>query len=94
MVTDFTMVSPFAKAIAFAERSVEATEKTRDTNAMYLAVRNRGRKKMSIYFRKSTVDHGLSTALAQLMESNYDVRDWVRNALRIYKERTGQTILS
>ena len=31
MVTDFTMVSPFAKAIAFAERSVEATEKTGDT---------------------------------------------------------------
>lgn len=92
MVTDFTMVSPFAKAIAFAERSVEATEKTGDTNAMYIAVRNRGPRKMSIYFRKSTLDHGLSTALAQLMETNNDVRDWVRNALRIYRQRTGEQI--
>ena len=92
MVTDFTMVSPFAKAIAFAERSVEATEKTGDTNAMYIAVRNRGPRKMSIYFKKSTRDHGLSTALAQLMQSNNDGRDWVHNALRIYRQRTRQAI--
>ena len=92
MVTDFTMVSPFAKAIAFAERSVEVTEKTGDTNAMYIAVRNRGRKKMSIYFRKSTLDHGLSTALAQLMESNTDVRKLVSDALRVYRKRTGEQI--
>ena len=62
MVTDFKLSSSFAQAIAFAERSVEATEKTGDTNAMYIAVRNRDRKKMAIYFRKSTLDHGLSTA--------------------------------
>lgn len=92
MVTDFKMSSSFAQAIAFAEHSVEATEKTGDTNAMYIAVRNRGPKKMSIYFRKSTLDHGLSTALAQLMQSNNDVRDWVRNALRIYRQRTGEQI--
>ena len=92
MVTDFTMVSPFAKAIAFAERSVEVTEKTGDTNSMYIAVRNRGRKKMSIYFRKSTIDHGLSTALAQLMESNTDVRKLVSDALLVYRERTGEQI--
>lgn len=92
MVTDFTMVSPFAKAIAFAERSVEATEKTGDTNAMYIAVRNRGPRKMSIYFRKSTLDHGLSTALAQLMESNNDVRKLVSDALLVYRERTGEQI--
>lgn len=92
MVTDFKLSSSFAQAIAFAERSVEVTEKTGDTNAMYIAVRNRGPKKMAIYFRKSTLDHGLSTALAQLMESNTDVRDWVRNALRIYRQRTGEQI--
>lgn len=92
MVTDFKLSSSFAQAIAFAERSVEATEKTGDTNAMYIAVRNRGPKKMSIYFRKSTLDHGLSTALAQLMETNNDVRDWVRNALRTYRQRTGEQI--
>lgn len=93
MVTDFTMVSPFAKAIAFAERSVEVTEKTGDTNAMYIAVRNRGpRQKMAIYFRKSTLDHGLSTALAQLMESNTDVRKLVSDALLVYRERTGEQI--
>ena len=92
MVTDFTMVSPFAKAIAFAERSVEATEKTGDTNAMYIAVRNRGPRKMLIYFKKSTIDHGLSTALAQLMESNNDVRKLVSDALLVYRERTGQAI--
>ena len=92
MVTDFTMVSPFAKAIAFAERSVEATEKTGDTNAMYIAVRNRGPRKMAIYFRKSTRDHGLSTALAQLMESNNDVRKLVSDALLVYRERTGEQI--
>lgn len=92
MVTDFTMVSPFAKAIAFAERSVEATEKTGDTNALYIAVRNRGPRKMSIYFKKSTLDHGLSTALAQLMESNNDVRKLVSDALLVYRERTGEQI--
>lgn len=92
MVTDFTMVSPFAKAIAFAERSVEATEKTGDTNAMYIAVRNRGPRKMSIYFKKSTRDHGLSTALAQLMQSNNDVRKLVSDALLVYRERTGEQI--
>ena len=92
MVTDFTMVSPFAKAIAFAERSVEATEKTGDTNALYIAVRNRGPRKMSIYFRKSTLDHGLSTALAQLMQSNNDVRKLVSDALLVYRERTGEQI--
>lgn len=92
MVTDFTMVSPFAKAIAFAERSVEVTEKTGDTNAMYIAVRNRGPRKMAIYFRKSTLDHGLSTALAQLMESNNDVRKLVSDALLVYRERTGEQI--
>ena len=92
MVTDFTMVSPFAKAIAFAERSVEVTEKTGDTNSMYIAVRNRGPRKMAIYFRKSTIDHGLSTALAQLMESNTDVRKLVSDALLVYRERTGEQI--
>lgn len=92
MVTDFTMVSPFAKAIAFAERSVEVTEKTGDTNSMYIAVRNRGPRKMAIYFRKSTLDHGLSTALAQLMESNNDVRKLVSDALLVYRERTGEQI--
>lgn len=92
MVTDFKLSSSFAQAIAFAERSVEVTENTGDTNAMYIAVRNRGRKKMAIYFRKSTLDHGLSTALAQLMESNNDVRKLVSDALRIYRQRTGEQI--
>lgn len=92
MVTDFKLSSSFAQAIAFAEHSVEATEKTGDTNAMYIAVRNRDRKKMAIYFRKSTLDHGLSTALAQLMESNNDVRKLVSDALRVYRKRTGEQI--
>ena len=92
MVTDFKLSSSFAQAIAFAERSVEVTEKTGDTNAMYIAVRNRGPRKMSIYFKKSTIDHGLSTALAQLMESNNDVRKLVSDALLVYRERTGQAI--
>mgnify|MGYP004703026137 CR=1 FL=1 len=92
MVTDIKLSSTFAHAIAFAERSVEATEKTGDTNAMYIAVRNRDRKKMTIYFRKSTLDHGLSTALAQLMESNTDVRKLVSDALRVYRKRTGEQI--
>ena len=92
MVSDFKLSSSFAQAIAFAEHSVEATEKTGDTNAMYIAVRNRGREKMSIYFRKSTRDHGLSTALAQLMQSNNDVRKLVSDALLVYRERTGEQI--
>lgn len=58
MVTDFKLSSSFAQAIAFAERSVEATEKTGDTNAMYIAVRNRDRKKWRFILesRHSTTD--------------------------------------